>query len=112
MRQFLDERDRESSEPMMMYDRKGRPMNHARWVWIQETQPGYKIVGHDHIAGGIVSTVWLGLDHSFHDDMAPIIFETMLFGIDDWDEHQDRYSSADDALLGHEYIVSMLTATR
>ena len=100
-----------SSDPLMMYDRKGRPMNHARWVWIQETQPGYKIVGHDHIANGIVSTVWLGLDHGFYGG-TPIIFETMLFGIDDWDEHQDRYSTVDDALKGHEYIVSMLTATR
>ncbi|WP_166903861.1 hypothetical protein [Mycobacterium sp. DL440] len=28
----------------------------------------------------VVSTVWLGLNHSFTDDGPPIIFETMVFG--------------------------------
>ena len=109
-REFLDREDR-GDDAMRMFDRDGLPMTYARWVWITETQPGYSVVGHDHVAGGLVSTVWLGLDHGFGSG-PPVIFETMLFDIDDWDDHQDRYTSLDAAQKNHAYIVNMLKATR
>ena len=52
--------------------------------------------------GGIwVSTVFLGLDHSYNPDGPPILFETMIFG-GPHNEYQERYSTWDEAIEGHE----------
>ena len=50
-----------------------------------------------------VSTVFLGMDHYWGNDPDhdPVVFETMVFG-GDWDQAQERYTSWDDALAGHE----------
>lgn len=48
-----------------------------------------------------VSTVFLGLDHSFGFG-PPLIFETMIFGKGGWcDEYCDRYSTWQEAEAGH-----------
>lgn len=47
-----------------------------------------------------VSTVFLGLDHNWGNG-PPLIFETMVFG-GLLDEEQDRYSTWDEAKIGHE----------
>jgi hypothetical protein len=49
--------------------------------------------------GDRVSTVFLGIDHSFHGG-TPILFETMIFG-GPHDGYQERYETWDDAVLGH-----------
>jgi len=51
-----------------------------------------------------VSTVFLGLDHQFGDG-PPLLFQTMIFGgeYDQW-----RYSTWDEAVLGHNAAVSSL----
>lgn len=46
-----------------------------------------------------VSTVFLGLDHSFGAG-PPVLWETMIFG-GDHDEYQERYTSYEDAVEGH-----------
>lgn len=46
-----------------------------------------------------VSTVFMGLDHQYSSG-PPLLFETMVFG-GPADQYMDRYSSYDDALLGH-----------
>ena len=52
-----------------------------------------------------VSTVWLGLDHN-HWGGPPLIFETMVFPIDSFDELQtERYSTLKEAKAGHERMV-------
>lgn len=52
--------------------------------------------------GVCVSTVFLGIDHAMRsDDIAPILWESMVFG----GEHEGemrRYSSAEDARKGHD----------
>lgn len=53
-----------------------------------------------------VSTVFLGLDHSFSSDGPPLIFETMTFGDDE--ERCRRYATWDEAVQGHKEIVSMV----
>jgi hypothetical protein len=65
----------------------------------------------------MVSTVWLGIDHSFGqfrrlmgESHVPIIFETMIFapgdvtigGEDDLDEYQERYATEEAAQAGHD----------
>lgn len=54
--------------------------------------------------GLFVSTVFLGLDHSFGEG-PPVLFETMVFGGPEnrtpIDDYQERYTSRHDALVGH-----------
>jgi hypothetical protein len=50
-----------------------------------------------------VSTVFLGIDHRFHGNGPPLLFETMIFG-GPLDQEQWRYSW-DDADVGHRAAV-------
>lgn len=50
-----------------------------------------------------VSTVLLGLNHNFFGEGAPLIFETMIFKNEGWEEvYMDRYATKQEALIGHE----------
>lgn len=55
--------------------------------------------------GTHISTVFLGLDHSFGDG-PPILFETMIFGGPE-DEYQERYSTWEEAEEGHKKAVEL-----
>ena len=55
-----------------------------------------------------ISTVFLGLDHSFGTG-APVLFETMVFG-GELDQHQQRYYTLEEAMIGHERIVAVVRA--
>jgi hypothetical protein len=48
----------------------------------------------------LVSTVFLGLDHSW-DGGEPLLFETMIFG-GEHDQYQTRCSTWDEAVIQHE----------
>ena len=54
-----------------------------------------------------VSTVFLGLDHSFGAG-PPLLFETMIFG-GEHDQYQDRYETWKQAEAGHQKAVEMAT---
>ena len=54
-----------------------------------------------------VSTVFLGLDHSFGEG-SPLLFETMIFG-GEHDQYQDRYETWEQAEAGHEKAVRLAT---
>lgn len=51
-----------------------------------------------------VSTVFIGLDHRMWGKGPPLVFETMLF-IDGSSEDMERYSSWEDAEIGHKAFV-------
>jgi hypothetical protein len=68
--------------------------NHNRIVKVTEVAPDV-----------IVSTVFLGLDHSFSAQSQPVLFETMIFG-GVRDEEQLRYRTWDEAVEGHDAIVA------
>ena len=57
--------------------------------------------------GGIVSTVFLNLDHRFDGEGDPIVFESMCFSdSDDWQEEDcDRYCTYEEAVEGHRAMV-------
>jgi hypothetical protein len=57
--------------------------------------------------GGIVSTVYLGVDHSFGNG-PPLLYETMVFGCGKHDKYQRRYSTQEEALAGHWETVAMV----
>jgi hypothetical protein len=52
-----------------------------------------------------VSTVFLGLDHNYSEEGAPILFETMVFGLPN--EYQRRYTTWDEAVHGHEEVCQL-----
>jgi hypothetical protein len=68
---------------------------------------GYKVVKQDHLPNNyFVSTVWLGLDHGWFDDIAPVIFETMVFIEGSWHDLECvRYTTEKAAWIGHQLIV-------
>ena len=51
-----------------------------------------------------ISTVFLGIDHSFGYGNTPILFETMIFG-GEHDEYQERYTTLAKAKKGHQRAV-------
>ena len=57
---------------------------------------------------GVVSTVFLGIDHQYGVG-PPILFETMVFNCP-LDEIQQRYSLYKEALEGHEAVVRQVRA--
>lgn len=66
-----------------------------------------KIVKRDETSGGLISTVFLGLDHAFGDQEGPILFETMIFD-GEFDGFQRRYKTYDEALQGHNEALNMV----
>lgn len=90
---------------MNCYDRDGKPITWEEYSKLyQETYSRIALTQFDD--GSTVSTVWLGIDHSFGGNSAPIIFETMIFSAaPDADELCWRYSTEEEALEGHERAV-------
>jgi hypothetical protein len=65
-----------------------------------------RAVAKTSIDGADVSTVFLGLDHSFRVGAVPILFETMIFG-GAHDQYQERYATLEEAMRGHERAVAI-----
>lgn len=88
----------ENGKPKATHD----PLLWARWFEKFENRQLLVSVFDGGRNGEIrISTIFLGLDHSFgrHDD--PVLWETMIFG-GKHDQFQERYSSEEDARAGHE----------
>lgn len=83
------------------YSPDGEPIDYREWSRLWH-DPSVKIVKQDTVCDGQfkVSTVYLGLDHSWGDG-PPLIFETMVFTDGPLDEECWRYSTREDALRGH-----------
>lgn len=78
-----------------------------QWARLSDDRE-YKVLKQSTECGKMVSTIWLGLDHSFSGG-SPLIFETMVFltnrdgEVETWNEiAADRYSTEEEALKGHE----------
>lgn len=54
-----------------------------------------------------VSTVFLGIDHSFEETGDPILFETMIFG-GHLSEYQKRYCTWDESEAGHLVAIKLI----
>jgi len=79
--------------------------------WMEEN-PKRKTVGYDKLKDPngddvCVSTVFLGLDHSWNGGK-PILWETMIFGGKNDQAYQERYSSYEDALEGHQKAINFI----
>ena len=103
-------------EPPMYFDMEGKPITLRQWADGQMPTPegkNPKVVKQEHVGDYFISTVLLGLDHSFGSG-PPLIFETMIFNQsddakelgNDWlDTYCERYSTKEQALEGHQVAV-------
>lgn len=86
------------------YDMDGKPMDMMAWAVMFEDHAKRRVGSTTVWPGWWVSTVLLGMDHSFHGG-PPIIFETMVFHPKQSDVEMDRYSTKEEALAGHWAMV-------
>lgn len=109
----------------LYYDRDGQPITMALWAFLHDDH-AYKVVANTQLLDGLVtvSTVWLGLNHNWQPNGAPLIFETMIFGRYEESEyfgrhmafrrelldHQERYRTETEAHVGHEHAVRLVLA--
>lgn len=88
----------------LYYNRQGEPIEATEWLRQLEGPIENRVVEKTSVRDAEVSTVWLGLDHS-HGDGPPILFETMVFGLETDDEPMWRYSTEEEARAGHWAVV-------
>jgi len=71
------------------------------WIWTDWLERDYpeRVVGYWKFKSCNVSTVFLGLDHSFGGGV-PILFETLVFG-GPMEHAGERYATYDEAEAGH-----------
>lgn len=77
-----------------------RPKKATLLEWSMFMDSPARILSQDRLDGILVSTVFLGIDHSFEYGSDPVLFETMIFG-GPHDGYQERYTSYDEAIRGH-----------
>ena len=89
-----------------LYDRQGNPLELLEWGRLLKKEEMRRVRETTLPNGKWISTVWIGLDHSFGPG-PPLIFETMVFsklagegGLD-----SERYSTEEQAIAGHEAMV-------
>jgi len=106
-----------------IYDRDGNQISWKQWARLAESDY-YRRVGYTEIGPYVVSTVWLGLDHSFGHG-PPIIFETAVFSKAEWDADRSedvvdpvlldldarRYATLAEAARGHDEMCLLVEAT-
>lgn len=81
----------------------------VEWSRMFDDTPGGRAVGKTEIGDVYVSTVFLGVDHSFSTGGPPILFETMVFR-GPLDECQWRYATWAEAEAGHAAVVAAVRA--
>ena len=100
---ILDEQGNPVAEPdLLMW---------ARWFDVEHRRR----LALDKIGEITVSTVFLGVDHNFLRQGAPLLYETMIFGaLSEWglDDYQNRYATREEALQGHAEAVALVRAKR
>ena len=70
---------------------------------------GNRHVASDMVGNVRISTVFLGLDHSYGSG-PPLLFESMIFG-GSLDREQRRYSTWDQAERGHAELLTLVRQT-
>lgn len=70
--------------------------------WAEAFKKSDRIIKRTTLSTGIrISTVFLGINHAFDLGNPPLLFETIIFGIEE-DEYQTRCSTYQEALAMHE----------
>lgn len=93
------------SEYYILKGREAVPTDSVEeWARMFEDRTGRRVAATEVAPDISVSTVFLGLDHSFGGG-PPELFETLIFGGPDAGE-MDRYSTWAEAEAGHERMVA------
>ena len=93
------------SDKYILKDRIPVPC-HDLLTWAKWFESADRKVARDELSNDVkVSTVFLGLDHSFGNG-PPLLFETMIFG-GTHDDYQERYTTWEDALAGHQAAIKI-----
>jgi hypothetical protein len=90
----------------MYYNKEGKLITCEQYLKLI-TDKNYKFINFTILGDGKwVSTVWLGMNYNFDDDI-PLIFETMVFPSKDnyEDIDCDRYSTLEEAIAGHQKMI-------
>lgn len=87
------------------YDRQGQSINFNQFIRHFQ-DPNYQTLKQEIVGPYKVSTIWLGINHSFGEG-PPTIFETMVFE-DGEGMCELRYETEAAANSGHDFIVSAL----
>lgn len=112
-------------EYKFILDEKGNPVvepDVLKWgKWFEESKN--RVVARTQVGNYDVSTVFLAMDYSFSETDKPVLWETMVFSRrastmkllghkrkfhKSFDDYFGRYISKEDALKGHEEIVSAM----
>lgn len=92
------------SDHYILEGHKAIPCDLMTWAqWFEKAWENLIVARTGVGEGAAVSTVFLGLDHSFSDGV-PLIFETLVFG-GPLDGEMERYSTWDQAEAGHAAMV-------
>lgn len=92
--------------PLLYYilDDQGNSVEASLEAWGEFFgQSDKRQLARDEVGDITISTVFLGIDHGFGDG-PPVLWETIIFG-GKHDRYEERYSSRDDALVGHRHAV-------
>ena len=97
----------DNGEPLLMDDLHVW----ARWL---ESHKSTTVLAQDMAANEdvvvLISTVFGGVDHNWGEGL-PILWETMIFG-GPHDGYSERYTSRDEARIGHAEAVAMVRRAR
>ncbi|MDX9974898.1 MAG: hypothetical protein RBU21_18060 [FCB group bacterium] len=78
---------------------------HEWGVWFATAD---RVVARDTVGEVVVSTVFLGIDHNFHGQGDPLLFETMVFLADGEPGRLRRYFIWGEAEQGHREIMQAI----
>jgi hypothetical protein len=97
------------SDKWILRDRELVPATLMEWaMWFENTSN--RRVANDSEGDVRVSTMFLGTEHGYTPDGAPLVFETEVIG-GEHDYYQERYATYDEAEAGHARICAMVGIT-
>ena len=95
------------SDGNYILDKTGNPVAEPDIIkWAQWFETAKRHVADDRIDQVRISTIFLGIDHSFGEG-EPVLFETMIFG-GEHDQYTERYCNKAAALAGHDQAVALV----
>lgn len=101
----------------LYFDKQGNPITREQMCELRfDMSDGARVsdyarIGYNTLLDNVeVSTVWLGINHSFVVQGPPVIFETMVFAPGrDYDQDCIRYCTEEEARAGHRRTVENLS---
>lgn len=88
----------------ILKEKKPIMVDYEDWVkWIKSNHPNRK-VKQTQFNGGMVSTIFLGIDHNFSGFGEPLVFQSLVIGGIN-DGNSIRFTTWEEAEKGHEVMV-------